>query len=69
MERVNLVVIMFQGNIEDVKVFKDSGDAEKFFTEQTGETYERYSERLKDEDTDTILGNYAGSNIWELKIE
>jgi len=69
MEMVNVVVIQWQGLIEDVLVFKNEADAFSHFKEATGVSYEDFKERSKDEDSENILTNYAGSNIWELKIK
>ena len=69
MEMVNVVILLWQGLIEDVQVFKEEADAFAFWEEQTGVPYEEFKERIADEDSENILSDYAGSNIWELKIK
>lgn len=66
---VNVVIIMWQGVIEDVKVFWNPAIAEGFFATSTNVAWSDFKSRIETEDSETILGNYAGSNIWELKIE
>ena len=66
---VNVVVIMFQGNIEEVKVVWRNEGAYQFFQEKTGVAWAEFSRRCENQDSETILGNYAGSNIWETELE
>ena len=66
---VNVVIIMWQGLIEDVKVFKESKPAEDFFTKETDVAWSEFMARHDTEDSETILADYAGSNIWEVNLE
>lgn len=66
---VNVVVLLWQGVIQDVAVYKDEADAFAFWEEETGVPYEEFKERAKTDDSEDILGDYAGSNIWELSIK
>jgi hypothetical protein len=66
---INVVIILWQGIIEDVKAFNKEADAFEFFKQETGVSYEEYKSRIQEEDTETILGHYAGSNIYEVKVE
>jgi hypothetical protein len=66
---VNVVIIMWQGVIEDIAVFNKESDAFEFFKKETEVSYEEYKSRIKEVDTETILGDYAGSNIYEVKVE
>ena len=65
---INVVVIMYQGVIEDVKAFRDETDAFHFFEQETGVAWTEFKERIEKEDTEMVLGDYAGSNIWEINI-
>ena len=66
---INVVVIVYQGLIEDVKAFKGENGAFRFFEQETGVAWAEYEKRIEDEDTEAILADYAGSNIWEIKVE
>ena len=66
---VNVVIIMFQGVIEDVKVFREETYAFKFFEEQTNVSCEVFKARIDSEDSETIRADYAGSNIWEVTVK
>ena len=66
---VNVVIIMWQGSIEDVKVFRESQAAEGFFTTETKVAWSEFKARIETEDSENILADYAGSNIWESKLE
>ena len=66
---INVVVILWQGLIGDVLAFKDEADAFSHFKEATGVSYEEFKERVKSEDSENILADYAGSNIWEINLK
>lgn len=66
---VNVVVLLWQGVIQDVAVFKDEADAFAFWEEETGVPYQEFKERIGVDDSEDILGDHAGSNIWELEIK
>ena len=65
---INVVVIMYQSIIENVKVFRDDASAFSFFEQETGVAWSEFEERSENEDNETILADYAGSNIWEVRI-
>jgi hypothetical protein len=65
---INIVIIVYQGLIEDVQAFRDETRAFRFFEQETGVAWTEFKERCDKEDTETLLGDYAGSNIWEIKI-
>ena len=65
---INVVIIMWQGLIEDVRAYRDEAAAFRFFQEETKVSWEEYSRRIKTEDSETILADYAGSNIYETEL-
>jgi len=65
---INIVIIMYQGVIDDVKAFRDEINAFRFFEQETGVAWTGFKERTDTEDTETVLADYAGSNIWEIRI-
>lgn len=65
---INVVVIVYQGLIEDVQAFRDETRAFHFFEQETGVAWAEFKKRIETEDTETVLADYAGSNIWEIKI-
>lgn len=67
-EMINVVIIMWQGLIEDVKAFWDEAAAFAFFKDETGVHWQEFVERKDTEDTETILSDYAGSNIYETEL-
>ena len=67
--QVNVVIIMWQGLIEDVAGFKDEADAFRFFQKETSVSYEEFKKRSETEDSENILADYAGSNIWEADVK
>ena len=67
---IHVVVIIWKGNLEDIAAFNQESDAIKYFSQEAHVPWEEYTKRRCDgEDTDTILGDYAGCNIWELNIQ
>ncbi len=66
---INVVVIMFGDLVEDVSAYKNESDAKEFFEKQTSVNFDVFAKRIKDEDTETILGAYAGSNIYEVELK
>ena len=65
---INVIIIMWQGLIEDVHAYKDEADAFRFFQEETKVSWEEFKRRRDTEDTETILADYAGSNIYEVEL-
>ena len=63
---INLVIIVFQGLIEDVKVFKSERDAISFWEQETGQNWPGFAAWTPSE-RHTIMGDYDGSTIWELE--
>jgi hypothetical protein len=66
---INVVIIIWQGVIEDVKAFREEDNAFAFFEQETHISYKDFKTRIETEDVETILADYAGSNIWEIKVE
>ena len=67
---IHVVVILWQGCVEDIAAFNQESGATKFFGQETHVPWEEYTKRrCEKEDAETILGDYAGTNIWELNIQ
>ncbi len=66
---INVVLILFQDIIEEVEAFKNEADAKAFFERHTGVNFDVFKQRVQDEDTETIFGVYAGSNIWGIELK
>jgi len=66
---VTVLVVVFQGVIESVYVYQDSESAEEEFYR---ETFIRWSDmlfRAKKESAEAILGNYAGTMLFDVEVE
>lgn len=70
-EKVFVLVMFFQLNIEEVKVFKDEAKAEEEFQKYTDVSWDEFLKRLdEDEDSDSILGeDKGGTTIYECEVE
>ncbi len=65
---VNIVIIMWQGVIEDVRAYQEEGDAFVYFELETQTSWKQYQRLRETEDCETILGDYAGSTIYEVRL-
>jgi len=66
---VHVVIIMFQGLIEDVAAFNKTPDATHFFEQETKVSWPEFEKRIETEDSETVLADYAGSTIYDLKLK
>ncbi len=65
---IHIVIIIYQGLVQEVAAYKNRIDALLYFKQATGVTNEALHERSKVEDAENILGQYAGSDIWNINV-
>lgn len=67
--KVWVLVEMYQGLINEVKVFGNEKRSELAFFMATGVSWKEYQRRIKDENYENILASYAGTMIYVTPIE
>lgn len=70
MAKVSVLVQMFQGLVNDVRVFSKAGDAEKAFKEYTKVEYDDYVKAdCNLEDLEDFDEHHEGTTIYDVEIE
>jgi hypothetical protein len=67
--KVHALVTMYQGIVDNVYVYFAEAEALEAFEEYTGMTWPHYLTRLKTEECDQILGDYAGTALFASQIK
>lgn len=66
---VYVVIIIYQGLVVHVRSFREEKPASRYFEKETGVSWEDYNSRKDSEDNETILKDYAGSDVCHLNVE
>lgn len=66
--KINVVAVVYHGVVDEIAVIHDAEQAQTFFQARTEVPWDEFAKRIDTEDSETILADYAGSNIWEVEI-
>jgi len=66
---VTVLVVVYQGKIENVYVYGNSHHAKEGFWRETMITWSDMLFRAKKESAESILGDYAGTMLFDAEVE